>query len=207
MGSFARTVTKSQTIMKLMLVLALASATVLAEPEAANSEVHFILGNQEYRYVLDNFEQAVPVVSPTPENPATAPVAPAVPVDKLVHAAIPHPLPGIPYHIPAIAPAAPEVAPVVKGAFGPVALPSGYHQTVIDQNLKLARPVLPAPVKVPGPEVEAKPVAAPVPVIAPVPVYSHVPAPVPVSVVTPEKAETSVPPIDPSLVHLVVPRP
>merc|ERR1712025_1029639 len=105
MGSFARTVTKSQTIMKLMLVLALASATVLAEPEAANSEVHFILGNQEYRYVLDNFEQAVPVVPATPEDPAApvapaapaapavpvAPVAHAVPATKLVYAAVPHP--------------------------------------------------------------------------------------------------------------------
>ena len=150
------------------LVVALASATVLAEPEAANSEVHFILGNQEYRYVLDNFEQAVPVVPATPEDPAAAPVAPvapvapAVPATKLVYAAVPHPLPAVPVvaHVPAVAPVAPVVAPVVKGAFGPIVLPAGYHQSVIDQNLK---PVLPVPVEAP------KPVAAPVAAVAPVP--------------------------------------
>ena len=154
------------------LVVALAIATVLAEPEAeaASSEVHFILGNHEYRYVLDKKEQAVPVVPITPEEPSAAPVAP-VASDKLVYAAVPHPVPAyapvpavapvyaaVPHPVPAYAPvavAAPvvPVPAVVKGAFGPIALPAGYHQSVIDQNLK---PVAPVPVEAP------KPVVAPV---------------------------------------------
>merc|ERR1711935_1039537 len=161
---------KSQTIMKLMLVVALAIASVLAEPEAANSEVHFILGNQEYRYVLDNFQQAVPVVPAAPEDPTAVPVVPAAPVapaGPLVYAAVPHHLPAVhpplpavpyhvpafPYHVPAVAPAAPVVvaAPavpaVVKGAFGPVALPAGYHQSIINQQLALAKPYIPVPVE------------------------------------------------------------
>jgi len=190
-----------------MLVLALASATVLAEPEAANSEVHFILGNQEYRYVLDNFEQAVPVVPATPEDPAAAPVAPvapvapAVPATKLVYAAVPHPLPAVPVvaHVPAVAPVAPVVAPVVKGAFGPIVLPAGYHQSVIDQNLK---PVLPVPVEAP------KPVAAPVAAVAPVPAYAHVPALAPVPAVAPVPATPAVVGnADPNLVYSVIPHP
>merc|ERR1711935_613459 len=211
---------KSQTIMKLMLVVALAIASVMAEPEAANSEVHFILGNQEYRYVLDNFQQAVPVVPAAPEDPAAAPVAPVAPVapaGPLVYAAVPHPLPAVPYHVPAfpyhvpaVAPAAPVVvaAPavpaVVKGAFGPVALPAGYHQSIINQQLALAKPYLPVPVEAPVPEA----VAAPVPGFAYHPAVGHVQAVAPVPVAAPVPAAPAVVGnADPNLVYSVIPHP
>jgi len=216
-----------------MLVVALAIASVMAEPEAANSEVHFILGNQEYRYVLDNFQQAVPVVPAAPEDPAAAPVAPVVPVapaGPLVYAAVPHHLPAVPYHVPAVAPAAPVVvaAPavpaVVKGAFGPVALPAGYHQTIINQQIALAKPSLPVPVEAPVPEAVAAPVpavapvpeevAAPEPAVAPVPGFAYHPAvghvqavaPVPVAAPVPA-APAVVGNADPNLVYSVIPHP
>merc|ERR1711935_904613 len=225
---------KSQTIMKLMLVVALAIASVMAEPEAANSEVHFILGNQEYRYVLDNFQQAVPVVPAAPEDPAVAPVAPAAsvaPAGPLVYAAVPHhlpavhhPLPAVPYHVPAfpyhvsaVAPAAPVVvaAPavpaVVKGAFGPVALPAGYHQSIINQQLALAKPYLPVPVEAPVSEAVAAPVpaaVAPVPLYAHLPAVAHVPAFAPVPVAAPVPAAPAVVgQADPNLVYSVIPHP
>jgi len=221
--------------MKLMLAVALAIASVvLAEPEAANSEVHFVLGQQEYRYVLDNFEQAVPIVPATPEEPAAAPeavAAPAAPAAPAVHVSIPLALPAVPYHlpvvahVPAVAPAAPAVTvsvpavpAITKGAFGPIALPAGYHQSVIDQNLARlpkALPTLPVPVEAPEPEAEApaSPVEAapPVPAVAPVHVFPHVPvapvAPVAAPVAAPEApaAPAVVGQADPNLVYSVIP--
>merc|ERR1711935_191466 len=121
------------------------------------------------------------------------------------------------YHVPAVAPAAPVVvaAPavpvVVKGAFGPVALPAGYHQSIINQQLALAKPYLPVPVEAPVSEAVAAPVpaaVAPVPLYAHLPAVAHVPAFAPVPVAAPVPAAPAVVgQADPNLVYSVIPHP